>query len=206
MAQKPPASVSPEQSEAIAATGLTMSEPTETTAERRDEVASKLVGRFAIWSGVAGLIPVPVIDAVAIGGLQIQMLRRLSQIYGVAFSENRGKALIASLAGSMIPTTSGIGAASVLKAVPIVGTIVAGFVTPVLSAGATYAIGKAFIQHFASGGTLLDFNPRDYRQFVKASNEIWDSRSTSSRRSAQPASSSSSGLAETTTGAAATSS
>ena len=152
MAQKPPASVSPEQSEAIAATGSTMLEPTETTAERRDEVASKLVDRFAIWSGVAGLIPVPVIDAVAVGGLQIQMLRRLSQIYGVAFSENRGKALIASLAGSMIPTTSGIGAASVLKAVPIVGTIVAGFVIPVLSAGATYAIGKAFIQHFASGG------------------------------------------------------
>jgi len=98
MAQKPPVSVSPEQSEAIAATGSTVLEPTETTAERRDEVASKLVDRFAILSGVAGLIPVPVIDAVAVGGLQIQMLRRLSQIYGVAFSENRGKALIASLA------------------------------------------------------------------------------------------------------------
>ena len=206
MAQKPPASVSPEQSEAVAATGSTMLEPTETTAERRDEVASKLVDQFAIWSGVAGLIPVPVIDAVAVGGLQIQMLRRLSQIYGVAFSENRGKALIASLAGSMIPTTSGIGAASVLKAVPIVGTIVAGFVIPLLSAGATYAIGKAFIQHFASGGNLLDFNPPDYREFVKASKEMWDSRSTSSRRSAQPSSSNSSGLPETTTGAAATSS
>jgi hypothetical protein len=82
--------------------------------------------------------------------------------------------------------------------VPIVGTIVAGFVIPVLAAGATYAIGKAFIQHFASGGTLLDFNPSDYREFVKASKEMWDSRSTSSRRSAQPSSSSSSGLAETT--------
>ena len=206
MAQKPPASVNPEQSEAIAATGSTMLEPAEMTAERRDEVASKLVDRFAILSGVAGLIPVPVVDAVAVGGLQIQMLRRLSQIYGVAFSENRGKALIASLAGSMIPTTSGIGAARVLKAMPIVGTIVAGFVIPVLSAGATYAIGKAFIQHFASGGTLLDFNPPDYREFIKASKEMWGSRSTSSRRSAQPSSSSSSGLAETTTGAAATSS
>ena len=206
MAQKPPASVNPEQSEAIAATGSTMLEPAEMTAERRDEVASKLVDQFAIWSGVAGLIPVPVVDAVAVGELQIQMLRRLSQIYGVAFSENRGKALIASLAGSMIPTTSGIGAARVLKAMPIVGTIVAGFVIPVLSAGATYAIGKAFIQHFASGGALLDFNPPDYREFVKASKEMWGSRSASSRRSAQPSSSSSSGLAETTTGAAATSS
>ena len=47
---------------------------------------------------------------------------------------------------------------------------------PVLSAGATFAIGKAFIQHFESGGTLLDFNPPDYREFVKAQKEMWESR------------------------------
>ena len=104
------------------------------------------------------------------------MLRRLSQIYDVPFSENSGKALIASLAGSMIPATSGIGAASVLKTVPVLGTIAASFVMPALSAGATYAVGKAFIQHFESGGTLLDFNPPDYREFIKAQKEMWDSR------------------------------
>lgn len=170
-------------------------------AERRDEVASKLVDRFALWSGVAGLIPVPVVDAVAVGGLQIQMLRRLSQIYDVAFSDNRGKAVIASLAGSMIPTTSGIGAASMLKAVPVLGTIASGFVMPVLSAGATYAIGKAFIQHFRSGGTLLDFNPPDYREFIRTQREMWDSRSKGASRSAR-----SSQSGNDATGAAATSS
>src|SRR6185437_2776957 len=146
------------------------------TPETREQMASKLVDRFALWSGVAGLVPVPVLDAVAVGGLQIQMVRRISQIYDVDFSENRGKALLASQAGSMIPTTSGIGAASVLKAVPLVGTVVAGFVIPVLSAGATYAIGRAFIQHFESGGTLLDFNPQDYREFVRSQKEKWKSR------------------------------
>src|SRR5579863_2929802 len=144
--------------------------------EPRDEVASRLVDRFSIWSGVAGLVPVPVVDLVAVGGLQLQMLRRLSQIYDVPFSENRGKALIAALAGALVPTTSGIGAFSMLKAVPFFGTIVGGFVTPVLAAGATYAIGKAFVQHFESGGTLLDFNPPDYREFVKAQKEKWDAR------------------------------
>jgi len=150
------------------------------TAEPRNEVASRLVDRFAIWSGVAGIIPMPIIDVVAVGGLQVQMLRRLSQIYEVPFSENRGKALIAALAGALVPTTSGIGAFSLLKAVPFVGTIVGSFVTPVLSAGATYGIGKAFIQHFESGGTLLDFNPPDYREFVKSHKEMWDSRTKSS--------------------------
>jgi uncharacterized protein (DUF697 family) len=144
--------------------------------EARDQVAAKLVDRFAIWSGVAGLLPLPVIDILAVGGLQVQMLRRLSQIYGVEFSENRGKALIAALAGSMIPATSGMGAASALKAVPVINILAAGFIMPVLSAGATYAIGKAFVQHFESGGTLLDFNPPDYRDFVKAQKEMWESR------------------------------
>jgi len=173
MAQKTSASMGDPEAKASASTDVP---------EQRDQVASKLVDRFAIWSGVAGLVPLPVVDVVAVGGLQLQMLRRLSQIYGVEFSENRGKALIAALAGCMIPATSGMGAASALKAVPVLNIIAAGFVMPVLSAGATYAIGKAFVQHFESGGTLLDFNPPDYRDFVKAQKEMWESRSRSRER------------------------
>jgi uncharacterized protein (DUF697 family) len=168
MAQKPSASMSSD-TEAMASASAD-------APEERDQVASKLVDRFAIWSGVAGLVPLPVVDVLAVGGLQVQMLRRLSQIYNVEFSQNRGKALIAALAGCMIPATSGMGAASALKAVPVVNILAAGFVMPVLSAGATFAIGKAFIQHFESGGTLLDFNPPDYREFVKAQKEMWESR------------------------------
>jgi uncharacterized protein (DUF697 family) len=151
------------------------------------ELASKLVNRFAVWSGVAGLIPLPVVDVFAVGGLQVQMLRRISQLYGVPFSENRGKALIAALAGALIPASSGIGAASALKAVPLFGTLAGGVVMPVLSAGATYAIGKAFIEHFASGGTLLDFNPPDYREFVRAQKQMWDSRSKKAHGAETPA-------------------
>jgi uncharacterized protein (DUF697 family) len=169
------------------------SEAPEAPPAPRSEVASKLVDRFAMWSGVAGLIPIPVVDVAAVAGLQVQMLRRLSQIYDVPFSENSGKAVIAALAGTMIPATSGIGAASLLKGVPILGTIASGFVMPALSAGATYAIGKAFVQHFETGGTLLDFNPPDYREFIKAQKEMFESRA---KVPAKPAS-----AAGTTTGA-----
>jgi len=155
------------------------------TPEQRHETAAKLVDRFAVWSGVAGLIPLPFVDVLAVGGLQLQMLRRVSQLYDVQFSENRGKALIASIAGTMIPVTSGMGAASALKSVPILGMVASAFVMPVLSAGATYAIGKAFIQHFESGGTLLDFNPPDYKEFIKAQKEMWDSRTKRSSVDAQ---------------------
>ena len=157
---------------------------TETTDESRDEAASKLVDRFSLWPGAAGLIPLPIVDIVAVGGVQLEMLRRLSDIYGVPFVENRGKSLIASLAGSLLPastaTTTAMGVTSALKSIPGIGTAISAFTMPVFSAGATYVIGKVFIQHFASGGTLLDFNPPDYREFIKAQKEKWNSRSTAS--------------------------
>jgi uncharacterized protein (DUF697 family) len=200
MAQKPQASPSPERSAEIIAPNATTEDTPEMTPEQRNEFAAKLVDRFALWSGAAGLVPVPGVDALAVWGIQLQMLRRLSQVYEVPFSENRGKALIASLAGTMIPTTSGMGTASLLKTVPVIGAAVSAFIMPTLSAGATYAIGKVFIQHFASGGTLLDFNPPDYREFIKAQKEMWQSKPS---RSA--AKSSSSARTDPTMGAAATS-
>jgi uncharacterized protein (DUF697 family) len=187
MAEDPTASVKPDEGAEQPTASLTREASlSERSQSEREQLAAKLVGRFAIWSGAAGLIPVPVVDIVTVAGLQLQMLRRISQVYNVSFSENRGKALIASLAGSLIPASSGLGAVSALKAVPIVGTLTAGLAMPVLSAGATYAIGKAFIQHFESGGTLLDFNPPDYREFVRTQKEVWDARRSRSAQSAEP--------------------
>ena len=160
----------------------------EMTAEQRHEVALELVDRFSLWGGAAGLIPAPLLDVAVVSGVQLQMLRRLSQIYSVPFSENVGKSVLASLLGSVIPTTSGTGITSVLKGVPLIGAILV-FVTPSLSAGATYVIGRTFIEHFAAGGTLLDFNPLHYREFIKAQKEKWSGRSAATPPVAQSSSS-----------------
>ena len=153
----------------------------EVTDERRDELASEVVDRFSLWSGAAGLIPLPVVDVAAVGGVQLLMLRRLSEIYGVPFSENRGKSIIASLAGSVLSastaTTGAMTFGSLVKGLPGIGWAVGALSMPVLSAGATWVIGKVFIQHFASGGTLLDFNPPDYREFIKAQKDKFSARS-----------------------------
>jgi uncharacterized protein (DUF697 family) len=162
-----PATTAP-ASTSMVTTETTSPDATEMSPERRRAIAEKLVERFSLWGGAAGLIPVPFVDLATVGGVQIQMLGRLSRIYDVPFSENRGKALIAALAGAMLPASSGLGAASLVKSVPIAGSVVSALAMPTLSAGATYAIGMAFIEHFASGGTLLDFNPPYYRDFIKA--------------------------------------
>jgi uncharacterized protein (DUF697 family) len=160
------------------------------TDEARDAEAAQVVDRFSLWSGAAGLIPLPLVDIAAVGGVQLMMLRRLSEIYGVPFTENRGKSIIASLAGSVLPastaTTTAMSVSSLLKGVPGVGTVISTFTMPVLSAGASWVIGKVFIQHFASGGTLLDFNPPDYREFIKTPKEKWDARS-AAKPSSEPA-------------------
>jgi uncharacterized protein (DUF697 family) len=136
-----------------------------TDGDRRSH-STKVVERFSFWSGVAGLLPVPFIDLAAVAALQIQMLRVISREYDVPFSENRGKALIAGIFGTVIPVSTGVGMASVVKSIPIAGTAVGALATPALAMAATYAIGMVFIQHFASGGTLLDFEPPNYREFI----------------------------------------
>src|SRR5215470_20376998 len=150
-----------------AATGGTTAADSVDAADRKGR-ARKLVERFSLYSGVAGLLPVPVVDVAAVGGVQLQMLRRISQLYDVPFSKNRGKAILASLAGTMIPATTGLGVASMAKSVPIAGTAIGAMTAPALSVGATYVIGMTFVEHFARGGTLLDFEPPDHREFIKA--------------------------------------
>src|SRR5208337_4520612 len=143
----------------------------ETTQQSRDELASQLVDRLALWSGAAGLIPVPLVDLAAVGGVQLYMLRRLSEIYGVPFSDNRGKSILASLAGAVIPYSTATTTAGIIKFFPGMGSAIGALTMAAVSAPATWVIGKVFIQHFASGGTLLDFNPPDYREFIKAQRE-----------------------------------
>src|SRR5580700_9640310 len=129
-------------SEAIESSTKLPTEPTtsliEKTDSTRDERAAQLVDRLSLWSGAAGLIPVPLLDMAAVGGVQLHMLRRLSEIYGVPFSENRGKSILASLAGAVIPastaTTTAMGVSSLMKGLPGIGTAIGALTMPVVSA------------------------------------------------------------------------
>jgi uncharacterized protein (DUF697 family) len=148
----------------------------------REKLASELVERLSLWSGAAGLIPVPLVDMTTVGGVQLYRLRRLSEIYKVPFSKNWGKSILASIVGAVISKSAAItttmGLSNLMKVLPGIGVI--GAVTmPVVAAAATWMIGKVFIKHFASGGTLLDFNPADYREFIKSQQRKIDMRSES---------------------------
>jgi uncharacterized protein (DUF697 family) len=131
----------------------------------KEQLARKVVKNYMWWSMGAGLIPVPFVDLVAVSGAQLKMLAGISKIYGIEFHETRGKALIASLIGYIVPSTLSFGSVgSLLKAIPLVGPLV-GTPSMVLFCGAsTYALGKVFIQHFESGGTFLSFDPAKVKE------------------------------------------
>jgi uncharacterized protein (DUF697 family) len=166
MVEETAGSGSPEAKEVVATSAADTPPRSDT---ERDQLATKVVDRFSLYAGGAGLIPIPAADIAAVAAVQLQMVRKLSEIYGVPFSANLGKSLIASLAGVAIPASTAAGVGSALKGIPIVGTAVGALTMSTVSAGATYLIGRTFIQHFASGGTLLDFNPPDYREFIRTS-------------------------------------
>src|SRR5436190_13512113 len=105
------------------------------------------------------------------------MLRRLSEIYDIPFSENRAKSILTSLAGAVAPASVATATGSFIKALPGIGSVIGALTMPLASAGATWVIGKVFIQHFASGRTLLNFNPPDYRAFIGRHKEKYSTRS-----------------------------
>lgn len=136
--------------------------------EEKTDSAQKLVKNYMWFSMGAGLIPVPFLDLATISGVQLKMLCDLSNVYNIPFSENKGKSIVTALLGSVVPNTLvGSSVGSLLKMIPVIGTIMGGISLSIFAGAATYAIGKVFIQHYETGGTLLDFNPAEMNEYFK---------------------------------------
>lgn len=118
----------------------------------------------AALSGTAGVLPLPVLDTLLVGSLQLNLIHDLSRLYGVDFSTQRAKAAIAALLGGM---QSGLLVSSMLKYVPVVGYAVVSIPAAAAVGAVTYAIGKVFMYHFELGGTLLDFDADQLRGYFK---------------------------------------
>jgi len=141
--------------------------------EETDLKARRLITNCAWGSAGLGLLPIPLVDLVAIGGLQIWLVRELAKLHHVPFYGNRAKTLVSALIGGGAPTMLSGSVASAVKFIPFVGSILSLTVMPGLSAASTLAVGRVFNAHFKTGGTLLDFDAdkmRDHyeQEFAKA--------------------------------------
>ena len=142
--------------------------------EERESQARRTVNKYMGFSAGVGLLPLPFLNTAGITALQLRMLQVLSESYEVPFSRDLGKKIIASLLGSIVPTSlsgtlGGVAGlfASSMQVAQVAGSIVGRLTMPVFAGASTYAIGQVFIQHFESGGTFLDFQPAKVREYFR---------------------------------------
>ena len=130
--------------------------------EDLNERAESAVRNHVIWSMGAGFIPIPIADFVAVAAVQLDMIRTISNVYGVDFKETEGKALVTSLTGSGL---SRLGANALIKLIPGFGSMLGGVSMSIVSGASTYALGQVFKKHFAVGGTFLDFDTDRFQRY-----------------------------------------
>jgi uncharacterized protein (DUF697 family) len=116
--------------------------------------ADRIIKEHVLWSIGAGLVPLPVLDIVAVSAVQLDMLKQLSSLYGIPFTEDEGKAWVSALAGNVVARIG----ANALKLIPGVGTVLGGLSMSILAGGSTYAIGQVATGHFERGGTFGDID------------------------------------------------
>ncbi len=142
----------------------------EAVVSERDLRATEVIKKYAAYSAGAGMIPIPTLDMAAIGGLQLKMVAELAKVYEVPFENDRVRPIVTAVIGGYASTKIGAGiGGSMLKGIPLFGQVLGVLSVPIFGAGMTWAVGKIFVQHFASGGTFLDFDPDKVRAYFKSS-------------------------------------
>jgi uncharacterized protein (DUF697 family) len=134
--------------------------------------ATNLINRYAAYSFGAGLIPFPVVDMVSLAALQVIMLKKIHQLYtpGASFTDDLARKSVSTLIATVAPSSVARGTlGSLVKSVPVIGGFIGALTFPAFAAASTKALGQVFNAHYASGGTIVSFNPKKYAgQFSQA--------------------------------------
>ncbi|SRR3990167_3950346 len=140
--------------------------------EDKSAEAEELIRKHSYAAAGVGLIPIPWVDFIGLTAIQMKMLYQLSETYKIEFSEDRGKAIIGSLVSGFLPVAIAQPVASFLKAIPLIGQTTGAITMSILGGSTTYAIGRVFNQHFATGGTFLDLDPSKVKAYFKEQFEV----------------------------------
>lgn len=151
------------------APAVTTPAPVTTIEQTRRLRADVIITRHAALAAGAGLIPLPLVDFGGILAVQVGMLYLMCDIWETQFSKQAAKSVVLSAVGSAIPGANArtMFVSSMVKAIPFIGTGAAMAATPVLAAATTIGLGKLFVEHLESGGTLLTFKASKIKEYAK---------------------------------------
>jgi len=142
--------------------------PSESEFKERLQKAEQ-VTRKRVYAAVgAGLIPLPIVDFLALTSIQLELVNSLCKVYDVPFSKDVGKTLVTTLVGGALPVHTSSVLASLVKSIPLIGTTTGAISLSIVGGACTYAVGKVFIHHFESGGNLLNFNPEKMHSYFQS--------------------------------------
>lgn len=140
-------------------------------AQERLQQAEAIIRTNTLWAVGAGAIVIPGVDVVAASAVQLKTLKNLSDLYGVKFSEGIAKKVVSTLLVSLGGIAAGMGVASLIKLIPGVGSVLGLLTLPLTAAAFTHALGRVYLMHLESGGTLLDFDPKKMQEHFKSEYE-----------------------------------
>lgn len=130
----------------------------------RQTEAQNIIKNNIITSIASGLVPIPLFDIISLTNIQFHMIQTLAEHYEVPV-DNISRSLVTSLISGSLPVISIIGAGSMLKSIPGIGSLAGSGSVSITSGAVSYAVGQVFIRHFEMGGTLKDFNPSSARDY-----------------------------------------
>jgi len=136
--------------------------------QQRIEQANQIIKKYTRWSAGLAVVPIPVIDLAALVTSQTSMIAELTSIYDVPFGEEIKKSLVSVIiTGFFSHSVSALPWLSLSKIIPGFGLLLGTISYPVAAGASTYAIGKVFMLHFESGGTLLDFDSVKMKDYFR---------------------------------------
>ncbi|KAA0687664.1 YcjF family protein [Azospirillum brasilense] len=135
--------------------------------------AAEIIRKHVLLSAAAGVIPLNFVDTAALAVVQLRLLKELSELHGVDFRGDIGRSAVGTLFATVAPTALAGGLLGsmafnmALRSVPVIGTVTRLATQPAFNSAFTYALGKVFQQHFASGGTFLTFQPEKVKTYFR---------------------------------------
>ncbi|MDL2207436.1 hypothetical protein LJB82_01775 [Desulfovibrio sp. OttesenSCG-928-M16] len=113
-------------------------------------IRNRVYGSMAL-----GLVPIPAFDIAALTAIQVELLYRLAEAYGVPFKKEWGKKAVGVILSVALPGLFTPSLRNLVRYIPVIGPGLNMVSWPLTLGASTYAIGVVFAKHFASGEDFL---------------------------------------------------
>lgn len=116
----------------------------------RLDLTDRLIAEHVGLAMGAAALPIPLADLAAVTLVQIDLVQKLAQRYGVQADRSRAREAVVALAGASLARLG----ASAVKAVPGAGWWLGGATHAALAGATTFALGQVYREQFEARGSI----------------------------------------------------